>query len=192
MISEKVPGEAWIAFANHYQWCEIRTANPRSRNILQNCSLQFRSAWKAASQALLHSVVKRSFSRPRIRIFWARFKAWILSFFLYNIYTASPSCVICRIKYNFPEGNICNFDETGIPTVQKLGGYFSAKRIGGRRSWEQGKNVTIVCSVRTFGNYIPRMEIYSRTLISPQILKYGPVTALHWCITDGRFIEWFC
>jgi hypothetical protein len=91
-------------------------------------------------------------------------------------------------KHKFVESEIFNADETGISAVQKpvkMLGPKGQKQVGAAISWEQGKNVTVVCAVSASRNFVPPVLIYPRWRMSPQLQKGGPVSAIYSCSKNG-------
>jgi len=59
------------------------------------------------------------------------------------------------------------------------------KYVGDAISWESGKNVTDMCSLSAFGNYVPPTMIFPRKRISQQLQSNCPVRALYSCSKNG-------
>jgi len=78
----------------------------------------------------------------------------------------------------FLNPNVYNVDETGIictvHTPWCILGPKGQKHVRTVISWGGGQNVTIVCSVSAFGNYIPQMLIYPRKRMYAQLQKNDP------------------
>ena len=68
-------------------------------------------------------------------------------------------------KYKFTPNNIYNCTETGISTVQDPGKILAPKgmkRVGSIKSWERGKNITLLCAMSASGSFVPSMFIFPR------------------------------
>lgn len=80
-------------------------------------------------------------------------------------------------KYKFTPNNIYNCTETGISTVQDPGKILAPKgmkRVGSIKSWERGKNITLLCAMSASGSFVPPMFIFPRKRMTPQLEKDGP------------------
>ncbi|CAG9575523.1 unnamed protein product [Danaus chrysippus] len=67
-------------------------------------------------------------------------------------------------------------------TIQDPGKILAPK---GMKSWERGKNITLLCAMNAAGGFVPPMFIFPRKRVTPQLEKDGPAGAIYKCSDNG-------
>lgn len=94
--------------------------------------------------------------------------------------------------HKFPAHRIYNMDESGFQTVpNKLPKHIAPvgkREVAKNVSAEQGKTVTVACSMSAAGNYVPPFFIFARKRHNPLLLKDGPAGSAM-AVTDSGYMN---
>lgn len=95
-------------------------------------------------------------------------------------------------KYEFPANRIYNMDESGFQTVpNKLPKHVAPtgkREVAKNVAAEQGKTVTVVCSMSATGHYVPPLFIFARKRQNPLLIKDAP-TGSALAVTDSGYMN---